>query len=392
MKYNITFYCPDRHIRYNGGRLPDSKGVGGGVTVRIRMANALASRGHKVSMICNCIRDEFDGDVHYIPLDNIAEIETDVLILTTSGDGLNLHPISNMAVNAKLIILLAHGVEKPQGLEQIPTDYFYAISRFIKGIMLNDWKVPSKKIFISYHGVTRESFQQNRKSEISKERNPFRLAYLGHPQKGRKASIGVLRSLRNKNTKYHLHLFGDERLWGTKAKMVWGVKGLKNFGLINQRKLAKELLSCNFGIFLQSRQEPFGLTIIEAMAAGCIPIASSVGAFSEIIQNGKNGYLIEGTHDESSTWERAADLIHELQTDPVRLEILRTNAQNWPLDWMDVAKTWEQHWDIVLGNRILEKSKNIETCSECQSELFEFPDGFHCLSCGNFVKDIQETI
>ena len=389
MKYSITFYCPDRHIRYDGGRLPDSKGVGGGVTVRIRMAHTLASTGHKVSMICNCIRDEIDSNVHYIPLDNISNIETDVLILTTSGDGLNLRPLSNMAITANLIILLTHGVDKPQGLEQIPVDYFYAISKFIKGIMINDWQVPYKKIFISYHGVTKENFKLDQINEISKKRNLFRLAYLGHPQKGRKASIGVLGFLRNKNSKYHLHLFGDERLWGTKPKMVWGVKGLKNFGLINQRKLAKELLSCNFGIFLQSRQEPFGLTIIEAMAAGCIPIASPVGAFREIIQNGKNGFFIEGDHDESNTWERAADLIHELQTDPLRLETLRKKAQNWPLDWMDIAKTWEKHWDIVLGNKMLENSNNIEPCDECQSELFEFPDGFHCLSCGNYVKDIQ---
>ena len=40
----ITFYCPDRHIAYDGASA-DRTGVGGGITVRIRMAEALARRG-----------------------------------------------------------------------------------------------------------------------------------------------------------------------------------------------------------------------------------------------------------------------------------------------------------------------------------------------------------
>ncbi len=386
MKYNITFYCPDRHIQYDGGRVPDQKGVGGGVTVRIRMAHALAKSGHTVTMICNCLREEVDRNVLYVPLGSRKNIETDILILTTSGDGLNLFPFLDLTVRAKLTILLVHGIIQPNGLKEIEIDRFYAVSNFLRGTMHDQWGLPANRIFVSYHGVIRESFQNDQPGAKPIKRDPFRLAYLGHPQKGREAAIGILKLLRKKDARYQLYLFGDERLWGQKPKTVWSLGGIRNLGLINQQKLARELLGCNIGIFLQSIQEGFGLTINEAMTAGCLPIASPVGAFREIVQNDKNGFLVEGDHNDPATWSRVADLICELQADPGRLENLRRNAQNWPLDWQEVVKTWEQHWDILLGNADPKSFATAHACRECQSSLSQFADGLHCFSCGAFFK------
>ena len=64
----IAIYCPDRHFLYDGAT-PDRTGVGGGLTVRIRIAAALAERGHRVSVICNCARETVHRGVHYQPLD-----------------------------------------------------------------------------------------------------------------------------------------------------------------------------------------------------------------------------------------------------------------------------------------------------------------------------------
>lgn len=40
-------------------------------------------------------------------------------------------------------------------------------------------------------------------------------------------------------------------------------------------------------------REPFGLTLIEAMACGCPVIAMNLGSIPEIVQNGKTGYVVE---------------------------------------------------------------------------------------------------
>lgn len=45
--------------------------------------------------------------------------------------------------------------------------------------------------------------------------------------------------------------------------------------------------------------EHFGITLVEAMSAGCVPIAYGAGGYKEIIDNGKNGYL----------WQNGKELI-----------------------------------------------------------------------------------
>lgn len=48
--------------------------------------------------------------------------------------------------------------------------------------------------------------------------------------------------------------------------------------------------------------EPFGLTLIEAMACGCPVVAFNLGSMPEIIENGKTGFVVE-------TFEQALDAI-----------------------------------------------------------------------------------
>ncbi|VAX15913.1 hypothetical protein MNBD_NITROSPINAE04-1194 [hydrothermal vent metagenome] len=52
---------------------------------------------------------------------------------------------------------------------------------------------------------------------------------------------------------------------------------------------------------LLSRKEPFGLVALEAMASGCVPIASDDGGMAEIITNGVNGWLVAGSNKEAVT-------------------------------------------------------------------------------------------
>jgi len=389
MKYRVTFYCPDRHITYDGGRQPDQKGVGGGVNARIRLSQSLADRGHDVSMICNCSRKEVHQQVLYIPLDEAREIDTDILILSTSGDKQDLTPIFTIAVKTRLKILLIHGTAMPGGTLDISPDYFYSLSNFVRDLIVTDWGIrDERKIFVSYRGVIKKYFEPDPASPANSRRDPFRLVYSGHPSKGRSTALEILGNLRELDPRYNLYVFGDERLWGgNKARRIF-TRNVRNFGTVPQSTLARELLTCSFGIFIQARLEPFGQTLIEAMTAGCIPIASPVGSYRELVQHGRNGFLIEGPPDDPSTRARAAGLIHELRQDATRLDEIRRNAMQSTMDWQQIVQAWEQHWDIAAGNVPADQYQAAQTCPACMGKVLHLEDGYHCTKCGRYYKEL----
>lgn len=54
--------------------------------------------------------------------------------------------------------------------------------------------------------------------------------------------------------------------------------------------------------------EPFGLSVIEAMACGTPVIANNRGSMPELIQDNKNGFLVSGTHEAISAVKRIRNI------------------------------------------------------------------------------------
>ncbi|HCR53063.1 MAG TPA: hypothetical protein DIW27_01510 [Cytophagales bacterium] len=390
MKYHVAIYCPDRHILYDAGRQPDKRGVGGGVVARIRLAQSLASLGHEVELICNCPRRELHLGVNYVPLNEARKIEADILVLTTSGDKLDISPVLDLDLSVKLTLLVVHGVPKINGIQEVRPDKFYLISNFIKDVVETEWGVDLKeRSFVSYHGVNKSFYQRSYWHKLLRSRNNFQLAYVGNPVKGRDTTLQVFRLLRKLDSRYRLAIFGDEKLWGGEIRRIRIEAGVRNYGSVPQRKLAQLLLTCGFSLFLQTIREGFGLSLIETMTAGCIPIVSAVGAFPEIIQHGKNGFLVNGDPMDTSTQQDVAALIHKLQRDRTQLEEIRENAIRSTFEWREVALAWEQHWDIVLGNTDIKQYQTAQACPACSKKMYALEDGFHCLNCGHFTRKLM---
>jgi glycosyltransferase involved in cell wall biosynthesis len=63
-------------------------------------------------------------------------------------------------------------------------------------------------------------------------------------------------------------------------------------------ELRKKLLSeASFGFLLSTYWEPFGGTVIEMMLSGCVPIVSDVGAMTEYVVDGVNGFRCNSMGD-----------------------------------------------------------------------------------------------
>ena len=368
----IAFYCPDRHILYDGAT-PDRTGVGGGITVRIRIAAALARCGHAVTLICNCPMAAIHEGVRYVPLDSAPDtIRCDALVMHSSGGAYDLSGLLAKSVEAKVRVLMLSGPALPKGAHDLAPDSFYACSNFLRPELVRQGVAPAK-IFVSYHGVNR----WNRAGLFGPARDSRRLIYSSHPSKGLDAAREVTRLLRQRDPRFTLHLFGGNRLWGGVDETAAEEPGIVYGGLVGQRRMAAEFQRSAFSIQLQTRLEPFGITIVEAMAAGCIVVASPVGSYPELLRNGENGFLVE-------TAQQAAELIWNVSRDPTLMRRIRRRAYETPIEWDTVAQVWEAHFTWL--DRPGGLSQEWARCLECGGACLLFADGYHCTACGNFAR------
>jgi glycosyltransferase involved in cell wall biosynthesis len=378
----IAIYSPDRHILYDG-TLPDQTGVGGGVTARIRIAAALARRGHRVSVICNCPRDTVHLGVRYIPLDAIRRIKCEALALHSSGGRLDLTSLLSIPVDARIRFVVLSGSDLPKGSEEVHPDAIYVCSNFIRTQIWRYPYVARERVFVTHYGVNRWNWA----GPVSPPRDSRRLIYSSHPSKGFDASREITRRLRQKDSRFTLHCFGGNRLWGGADRAPHKEPGIVYGSLINQRRLAREYKRSAFALQLQTRPEPFGITVVEAMAAGCVVVASPVGAFNELIQNGENGFLVDGDPSNPATIERAADLIWNVCQDAKLMRKIRRKAISTPFDWEQIAEVWESHLNWLLDPGSAQSLKAAwAPCLECGASSLVLADGYHCTVCGYFAR------
>ncbi|MBV8903670.1 MAG: hypothetical protein JOZ22_08545, partial [Acidobacteriia bacterium] len=257
----IAIYSPDRHIQYDGST-PDATGVGGGLTARVRIAASLARRGHAVSVICNCPDESVHSGVRYIPLDAVMAVECDALVMHSSGGAFDLTPVLALSIQARVRVVALSGIELPNGSQDVQPDGIYVCSNFARTRIAQIPGVVREKIFVTYYGVNR----WNRAGLFSPFRDPRRLIYSSHPSKGLDPARKVTRLLRRHDPRFTLHTFGGNRLWGGADESTDDEPGILNGGLVNQRQIAAEYKRSAFSLQLQTRLEPFGITIVEAMA------------------------------------------------------------------------------------------------------------------------------
>lgn len=381
-RLRVSVYAPDRHVSYDG-RTPDRTGIGGGVVARLRTARALAHRGHDVEVICNTRRAVRVEGVRYVPLADVRRIETDVLILNSSAGEPDLRPALDLEITARLRIVRVDGTPLPQGLGDVPYDFVYTPSNFIRRTARDEWRVVPQRLATFFHGVDGALLTAARSS-----RDPFRLLYAGHPDKGLDAAVGVLRILRREEPRFALDIFGGGGIYGQPDRPPPAESGLRYHGTVGQRRLHAALRAAEVTINLQARPEPFGLVVADAMAAGSVVLASAVGAFPEFVRHGYNGFLLDGGHMDPATWNTAAAIIREVAAAPALRGYIRRHARTSLMSWESVVHAWEQHWRWALGGSGRAALTWAPPCGECGGERVALADGYHCVACGAYDREL----
>jgi glycosyltransferase involved in cell wall biosynthesis len=109
----------------------------------------------------------------------------------------------------------------------------------------------------------------------------------------------VARSTRFDNVGYLADLRARIAKAGLEDRVSW----------LGEREDVPELMRGLDLVLLPSREEPFGRALVEAMALGLPVLATDVGGPAEIIEDGREGYLLPPT--EPGAWARAIGAIVE---------------------------------------------------------------------------------
>jgi len=143
--------------------------------------------------------------------------------------------------------------------------------------------------------------------------------------KGQDTAIEALRLLRDEGVDAHLLLIGsakfvdratrlDNEAYVARLRELVEHAGLQErVSWLGERDDVPELVRALDVLLLPSSEEPFGRVLVEAMALEVPVLATEVGGPSEIVEHGREGFLLPPR--EPSAWARA---VADLAADPER--------------------------------------------------------------------------
>lgn len=155
------------------------------------------------------------------------------------------------------------------------------------------------------------------------------------PWKGQDDAVRTLALVRESRPDAHLVLVGEAKFRdrSTSYDNVSYAVALRDLAdslgvtdavtFLGERRDVPELLHAFDVVLVPSRQEPFGRSVVEAMAAGTPVVATNVGGPSEVIADGKSGLLLPPSSPER--WSEA--ILQLLDDDRLRASLVREAAQ-----------------------------------------------------------------
>lgn len=141
-----------------------------------------------------------------------------------------------------------------------------------------------------HHGIDVEAFPFH-------PRGPKRLLFFGriHPDKGAAAAIAVAR-----DSGYPLDLYGivqDDRYYENEIEPALVDPNIVFHGVVGGHERLRALGEAHALMHLIEFDEPFGLSVIEAMACGTPVIANARGSMRELIEDGLTGFLVHNRRE-----------------------------------------------------------------------------------------------
>lgn len=155
----------------------------------------------------------------------------------------------------------------------------------------NRFKLEKCNKAVVYNGISDEFYNKNTIKEKEKV-----FTYVGRlePEKGVIVLLDAFRMFYKKNTDYKLRYIGDGSARFKLEKLVKKYHLENNVEILGKRlDVIKWLDVSKFFVYPSICEESFGISVVEAMARGSIPITFKKGGLPEIIKDSYNGFIVE---------------------------------------------------------------------------------------------------
>lgn len=303
--------------------------VGGITTYVVNVAKACVSRGHEVIVASGggSLEPtlEEQGIAHWrVPLHTKTEFSFQVAWAGWQLDRkLREHRVDILHAHTRTAQVVAHWLSRRHRIPYVTTwhgfyrhrrlgrrwfpctgDLTIAISSEVRGSLMQDGYVPEHRIRLIYHGIDVDHFAQ---APSAADIQTYRMSWLSDQRPvigcvGRLASggvkgfdllLGAAKLVQRDIPNLEVLIVGDgpRRAFLESEAARLGIRDRVHFvGAVHDVRIPMTLI--DVFIFASRWPEAFGLSLIEAMAMGRPVVATRTGAVPEIIEHGRNGWLV----------------------------------------------------------------------------------------------------
>lgn len=236
------------------------------------------------------------------------------------------------------IQLLVQNILRLARFERIIVPSSHTRERFV------EYGIPADRLAVIPNGIDAERFQ--RPAVERRSNTVVTVGRLCH-RKGQRTVIEAVERLRTRVPDVSLHVVGDGPLREDLERSVTerSLDATVTFhGFVSEEEKVRLLNEATVFAF-GSRQEGFGIALLEAFAAGTPVVARDLPVYHDFFEDGRNGFLVDGTPDQFAT-----ALTTLLEADGLSDSIRRSNrATAREFSWERTVERTESTLDAVAG-------------------------------------------
>ena len=331
---SVVIYCGPGWEEWTPDQI-DEKGLGGSETAVVLLARELVRKGMRVTVYAPA--EGVWGGVVYRHWSKFNPAAGCWAFVSWRNPR-----IFDNEVAAVRKVLWIHDTDYRELLTEeraAKVDSVWAMSEWHRGHLLEVYPFLEDKVLVVGNGIDPSRFVGQESRKLTKT------VYSSSPDRGLEQALTYWPKIREAVPEAELHVFYDwvnyDLMRGPadyKHKIVQmaAQDGVIWRGRVGQRELARELVTSAVLLYPGPHDfcETYGITFLEAQAAGCVPVTRDNGALPETNRYG----IIRPNDSSEDEWVRAVqEALNYSESD-------RTKMREWAL-----AQTWEAVADRIIA-------------------------------------------